>query len=478
MENAIDKDININIENIKKCFHNTTDLKFREIKFGISDTILNIVYIDGIIDSALLEESVILRITETFNKNIGEDLIDSLTKKVLTTPSVTTINSLNNLKDELIQGNAIILIDGFQEVVSVNVSKWKERALEESLGERALKGIVIGFTERASTNISIIRSIIKTEDFCAKKESFGTKSKTDVYLLYIDGTVDQGILKEVKERIGKLNIKYLLESFIVEGQLAGKPKTFFPLTLSSERPDVASSALLEGRVVLIVDGSPKVIIVPALFQDFLTSPDEYYTSYGRFSIRFIRLMAFIVSLFFPAVYVALDNIDKERISKKTYELLITKDEFLPTFWEMFVLLVLLRIILDATVRMPKGVGLTISLLGTIILGQTAVQAKLIHPVGIIVVSITVILSMVLGNKGLNGAIITIRTISIIIGNFFGFIGLIVLATLLVIYMINLKSIGVPYLSPYIPLRINELKDSLYRGDLKTLINSQHRYPDD
>ncbi|MBT2721438.1 spore germination protein [Bacillus sp. ISL-46] len=411
MEKDIDKDISINIEKIKKRFHNTSDLKFREIKLGYVNTTLIIVFIDGIIDSDMLEDSVILRITDTFNNEKaakGKNLIESLTEKVLTTPSVTTLKSLDKLADAIIQGNAVIVIDGFQEAISVNVTKWKERSLEESLGERALKGVMIGFTERASTNISIVRSIIKTEDFCVTKKTLGTKSKTDVYLLYIEGIVDKDILKEVQKRVDALTIKYLLDTFVIEEALKGKPKTFFPLTLPSERPDVVSSALLEGRVTIIVDGSPKVIITPALFEDFLQSPDEYYTSYGRFSIRFIRLMSFIISLFLPGVYVSLDHIDKKRISKKVYEIFITKDEFLPTFLEVFILLILLRIILDASVRMPKGIALTISFLASILIGQTAVEAKLVHPVSILVVGITVIISMVLGNKGLNGAIITIR----------------------------------------------------------------------
>jgi spore germination protein KA len=178
------------------------------------------------------------------------------------------------------------------------------------------------------------------------------------------------------------------------------------------------------------------------------------------------------------VYVALDHVDKKRIPKKAYEILITKDEFIPTFWEVFILFILLRIILDTSVRLPKGISMTISFIGSILIGQTAVEAKLVHPVSILVVGITVILSMVLGNKGLSGAIITLRTTSIFIGHFFGIIGLIVMGTSLFIYMTSLKSIGVPYLSPYIPLRIKELKDSLYRGDIKTLINSQHSYPEE
>ena len=478
MVEVIGKDIVINIENIRKHFHNPSDLKFREMKFGWIDTDLAVVYIEGIVDPVMLEESVINRIAEADKAVKGKNLIEYLTKKILTTPSVEIVKDLNKFTDSLLNGNAVVIVDGFSEGISVNVTQWKERSLEESLGERSLKGIVIGFTERASTNISVLRSIVKTANLCIMEQSFGTESKTSVYLLYIEGTVDKGILKEVQKRMKDFSVKYMIEGFVLEKQLAGKPHTLFPMSQSTERPDVVASQLFEGRVALIVDGSPKVITAPALFMDFLTSSDEYYSNYGRFSIRLIRLLSFISSIFLPGVYVALDHVDKKRIPKKAYEILITKDEFIPTFWEVFILFILLRIILDTSVRLPKGISMTISFIGSILIGQTAVEAKLVHPVSILVVGITVILSMVLGNKGLSGAIITLRTTSIFIGHFFGIIGLIVMGTSLFIYMTSLKSIGVPYLSPYIPLRIKELKDSLYRGDIKTLINSQHSYPEE
>jgi len=145
---------------------------------------------------------------------------------------------------------------------------------------------------------------------------------------------------------------------------------------------------------------------------------------------------------------------------------------------MFILLILLRIILDTSVRLSKGISMTISLVGSLLIGQTAIQAKLVHPVGIIVVGTTVILSMVLGNKGLSGALFTLRTTAIFIGHFVGIMGLIVMGTALFIFITSLKSVGVPYLSPYVSLRIKELKDSLFRGDIKTLINSQHCYPEE
>lgn len=149
--------------------------------------------------------------------------------------------------------------------------------------------------------------------------TFGTKAKTDVFLLFIDGIVDKGILNEVRNRIEKLDVKYILEARIVQEIVEGKPMSIFPLTLSSERPDTAASALFEGRVIVMVDGTPQVIIAPTLFAELFQAPDEYYVSYGRLSMRLLRFVAFLTTILLSAIYVTLDKHGKEHIpSMKHY----------------------------------------------------------------------------------------------------------------------------------------------------------------
>lgn len=480
MEDSLTKDITSNIECIKTRFHNTTDLMLREINLGL-DHPLNIIYIDGITDLNLLNESVIIPITEGFNyKNIPvkKCLIKDITNKILTTPNIKTTTSFNEICEEIIQGKAIIIVDGYEEAIVADITQWTERAIEESLGERSSRGPALGFTEKTKTNISILRGIVKTENLCIEKNTFGSKSKTDVFVLYIVDIVDKGVLKEVQNRIKRIRVKYILEALVVQKTVEGKPQSLFPLTLSSERPDVVASALLEGRVVVMVDGRPQVIIAPSLFVDFLQAPDEYYSSYGRFSNRWIRLLSFLLTVFLPGIYIALEEYGKEHLTKKTYNLLISQNEILPTIWQIVLLNILLRIILDSSFRVPKNAVLLISILGSVLLGQTAVDAKLIHPVSLIVMGIAFISSFTMGNKGLASSL-TIFSISfIIIAHFFSFIGIFVGITFLILYMTSLKSIGVPYLSPFLPLRPMELKDSLFRGDIKKLVNSEHSYPED
>ena len=479
MKNSLSNELKVNVKNIEEQFHHTSDLMFREIYHGTNNK-LTIVYIDGITDLDLLQDSVIIPITKSHNgkgKVIGRNLIHELTTKVLTTPHIVTTKQYNDVTDSLIQGKAVLLVDKYEEAIVVDITAWKERALEESLGERTTRGPVVGFSEKGKTNISLLRGIIKTEDLCIKKETFGTKSKTDVFILYVNDVVDKGILKKVEDRIKKLDVKYVLESRVVQETLEGKPASFFPLTLSTERPDVVASGLLEGRVVVLVDGTPQALIAPSLFSEFFQAPDEYYSSYGRFSVRIIRLLSFLITIFLPGIYVALEDYGLNHFSNDTYNLLISKDELLPTLWEIILLNILLKIFLDSSFRIPKNGVLLVSILGAVILGQTAIDAKLIHPVSLLVIGIAFIASFTLGNKGLASTVTYLSASFILIGHFFSFMGIIVGGTVLFLYMTYLNSLGVPYLSPFLPLRPEELKDSLIRGNTKKLINSKHSFPD-
>lgn len=252
MEDLLQEKLQINIERIKMSFNNTSDLVIREMTFSLNKEItqektLKLVYLDSITDTTLLQKSVILPLVENLNisESQSKELISYVSHTILTTPSVKTTNSYQELLNAIIQGNAVLLFDGFNEIIIVEVANWVERSVEESLGERSPKGVALGFSEKAKTNINILRGIIKTEQFCVQKMTFGSIAKTDVFLLFINGIVDKGILKEVRNRIEKLDVKQILEAKIVAEIIEGKPKSFFPLTVSSERPDSAIQLFLK-----------------------------------------------------------------------------------------------------------------------------------------------------------------------------------------------------------------------------------------
>ncbi|ART76908.1 spore gernimation protein GerA [Sutcliffiella horikoshii] len=476
----IEKCLEENIRNIQNSFHHTSDLKVRNLKVGYKGSAeMAVVYLDGIIDLDLIQEHVVKPLLETFKTVcMKELLIDKIMGRIIESADVKTTTKYKELTDAIVQGSAVLLINEYQQGIIIPSPKWAERSIEATVGERSARGPQIGLTEKMKTNINLIRSSIKTLDFCVDTIELGSISPTSVSILYIEGIVDKGILKKVKKRINSLRIKYVLSERVVEDVLEGKPRSIFPRIRHSERIDGVVSSLFEGRVAVIVDGYPFAIIAPALFVEFLQAPDEYHIPLGRFTSRTMRLFAFLMGVYLPAVYIALANFHKDDLPKKISEAIISKDELLPTFWEIIILIFLIRILVDVSFRLPQTAVILVSLIGTIVIGETAVTAKLIHPVSLIVIGITTLSSFLGANRGLVVVDNTLRIIFLLTANFFGFTGLIIAITLQIIYMVSLKSVGVPYLSPLIPFKMQELKDTLYREDLQKLTNSKHTYTKD
>ncbi|WOD61346.1 spore germination protein [Niallia taxi] len=475
MDTVITKSLKENIKKVKEIFHNSSDLKVRHVHSGICD--VGIIYLDGIIDTELLQAFVIKPLSEfIYTDNKENNTIEHFLEGMIEALEIKFSYKFNQLIDAIVNGDTVLLINGTTRAVIIPSVMWKERSIEESLGERSPRGPVIGLTEKLKTNVNILRSSIKTPDFCVEQLEIGTKSKTAISILYLNDIVDNEILLEVKTRINTLtNLKFLPNSRIVEDVIEGKPSTIFPLARVSERIDSLSSALYEGRVVVIIDGFPHAIIAPSLFVEFIQAPDEYHLKFGRFSIRFLRFVGFLAGIFLPGIYVAIANFHKDDLPQKITKLVISDVELMPTFWEMLILLIIIRMLIDASFRLPKSAVLLVSLIGTIVIGQTAVTAKLIHPVSLIIVGITTLSSFLVLYRGFGAAEVTLRFLMLIIGHYLDYLGLTVAATVLVIYLVSLKSVGVPYLSPLIPLRINELKDTFIRGNLKKLTDSKHTY---
>ncbi|WP_417897677.1 spore germination protein [Bacillus haimaensis] len=477
---SIENGLKENIENIKNTFHHTSDLVVRNIKVGFKGSVdMAVIYLDGIIDLDLIQEHVVKPLLEPF-KTVGskESFFDQIMERIIESADVKTTTHYKELTDAIVQGSTILLMDEYQKGIIIPSPKWAERSIEATLGERTARGPQIGLTEKMKTNINLIRSSLKTPHLCVDSLEIGTVSPTSISILYIEGIVDKGILKEVKKRLDSLTIKYVLSERVLEDVLEGKPRSIFPRIRHSERIDGVVSSLFEGRVAVIVDGYPFAILTPALFVEFLQAPDEYHIPLGRLTSRAMRLFAFYIGVYLPAVYIAIANFHKDDLPKKISEAIISKDELLPTFWEIVILIFLIRILVDVSFRLPQTAVILVSLIGTIVIGETAVTAKLIHPVSLIVIGITTLSSFLGANRGLVVVDNTLRIIFLLIANFFGFTGLIIATTLQIIYMVSLKSVGVPYLSPLIPFKMEELKDTLYRGDLQKLTNSKHTYTED
>ncbi|GLX67264.1 spore germination protein [Paenibacillus glycanilyticus] len=466
---VLQKPLDDNLNVIMQRFHHTTDLKIRDLQ--VAHLKASILYIDGLIDSVRLQESVIRPLLHM--SPVERELIDFIMASVIEATDVSATYEFQELSDGLIQGKAALLLEGYSKAIIVDVAEWKERGIAQPISERAPRGPILGLTEKMTSNINLLRSFIKTPDLCVETSQLGTLSKTNISILYIDGVVDQEILKFVQKHIDSLKVKYVPESRIVEEALEAR-KSLFPLSKTAERPDTVATSLYEGRVAILVDGTPRAIIVPSLFMDNMQAPDDYYTKYGKLSNRLIRFFGFFMAIYTPAVFVTITMWHRSEIPDAVAKALLPKGTLLSPIFEMLLLILLFKVLIDITFRLPQSVVLLVSLVGTITIGDSLVKAKLTHPFALIIVAVTFLFTFLIANKVL-AAITILRVAFLLIGAFLDFPGIIVGSTLLVFYMVQLKSAGVPYLSPLIPFKPRELKDTLFRGDLKKLLNSKHSY---
>ncbi|WP_019393690.1 spore germination protein [Priestia filamentosa] len=436
---------------------------------------ISLFYLNTIVDKDQIQSYIIEPLQKTLETANEVALSIQQIKTIIYSASLKETNSIEEIKDALVKGNTFLLIEGDTGGLLIPTTKWIERGLEESLGERSLRGPEVGFTENLTTNINIIRRMIQTPQLIIDTKPYGTYSKTDIAVVYIKHLVDQTILEEVQHRISNIDANYILASRIVEDAIEGKPKTFTTLVMTKERVDTTTSALLEGKVIVLVDGNPYSIIAPSLFVDFFQSPDDYHLKSGRFVNRFIRYLGFISSILVPGIYVGLEKFHSDKYSEKVQKDLFNHGELLPTFWEILILLILFRILIDIGSRAPKGTVIIITLLATLVIGDMSVSSHIIHPASLVVTGLSTYLSTLVIYRGQTG-LASLRYLFLITCYYFDLLSIIVVSTIVILYLIQLKSVGVPYLSPLIPFRYDEFQDIFVRGNSRKLQRKSHEFP--
>lgn len=462
-----------NIHYLKEQYKNSSDLKIRYC--SVNDEVEReacILYLDGIANTQNIQDNILSPLLRI----IKFDSIDAILSRHITVIDASKITLTDEVLLGLSKGKAVVLIDGYDVGIIADTADWQMRAINEPDTQRSAKGSLIGFNEQLKVNVNLIRNIIQTHKLSIETLQVGKETKTDVAILSIDGYVDEDVLEETRRRIEILDVKYLLEARVIEDALEGK-KTFFPIVYTCERPDVCVSALYEGRVVILVNGIPYAIIVPALFIHFFHQPDEYNTKSGRFGSRLLRFFSWFLSILLLGFYTSLYRFHQDWVPNEFANIFFKKSNtLLPVLLEIFFIMILFQLLSEASLRIPKSQVIIVSLIGAIVVGQTAVSAKIIHSFTLIIVGINFLATISIAAGGLYGTVLVLRMVFLFLGYFFGFTGIIIGSVFVIIYMASLKSLGVPYLAPFIPFHPKEMKDALIRGDLRKLINSKHTYP--
>lgn len=468
-------DLKKNLDVLKNILSSSSDAVIREFNFGGNSQAQGaLIYFNGMVNKDAVNNSILKPLMySTFieTNNISVDLLnlDIIIKNVLTISEVEKVTLFADLLNDLLSGSTILLINGSSEALIINAKEMKRRGVKEPLTEGLVRGSREGFTESLQTNTTLLRSIIKDPDLCLETLKIGDKTRTEVCIAYLKDIVNKELINEVRTRLQRIHIDAVLESGYIEQFIEDAPFSIFSTVANSERPDKVASKILEGRAAIFIDGTPFVLTVPMLFAESFQSPEDYYSrTFFSGIIRFVRFLSFIISILAPAVYVALTIFHQELIPTQLLISIAAGHESVPfpAVLEAFLMIVTFEILREAGVRLPRPVGSAVSIVGALVIGQSAVSAGLISPLMVIVVAITAITSFVVPSQTDSTAIL--RYILLILAGLAGGFGILMGMIVTFIHLASLRSFGIPYLWPVAPLSLSGLKDVFIRMPVWTM----------
>ena len=346
-----------------------------------------------------------------------------------------------------------------------------DRGITEATSEPILRGPKDSFTESHSKNLGLLRKRIKTENLWFEEMKIGRKTETRVTIAYINKIADKTKVKQIKERLKKIDIDGILDSGNLRDYLLEKNSSF-PQIQSTERPDFASEALLNGKIVILTENSPFVLILPTVFIDYLHISDDYNQKSVNISYtRVLRMLALIITLFTPAIYIAITTFDQNTIPDKLLISIAIQREGVPfpIFFEIILLTTIFEIIRESNIRSPSSMSAAMSIVGALVLGQAAVDAGIVSPITVIIVAITSICSLVFNDIDFMNGIRLWRFIFILFASILGLIGLLSITLIFIIKLASLENLNTSYLSPIAPLTIKDQKDAIIKVETKNLI---------
>lgn len=460
--NQLSDDLEENISYVQQALGKTSDLNFRTFS---SERKIAIFHISGITNTDTINEHIIERLNEGSIQQI-EDI-----KQIITVNNVFEEKVREKIIDALVKGKTVIFLESSPIAIVAETKQIETRGIEESSAQAVIRGPKESFTESFEKNMGLLRSRIQSPQLRLKTMTVGEVTQTNVGVAYIENIVNEKVLKEVIERISSIKVDAILDSSYIETYIKDDDRTLFPLIKDSERPDSVAAELLEGKVAIIVDGTPFVLIAPGVFIQFFQSAEDYYQyPYISSFLRILRIGSFFVSLLAPALYIAILAHHEGLIpTTLLISILAQRDGVpFPIVIEALVMEIIFEVLREAGIRMPRTVGSALSIVGALIIGQAAVEAGFVAASTVIVVSITAISSFSIPYYSMSIVTRLLRFVFIICSSFIGIYGIVIAFIIILLHMCDLRSFGMPYLSPFAPVRKNDLKDAVFRPSLRSL----------
>ncbi len=467
-EYELTNDISKNVAALKEIFKGCNDVIFRSFN-AFNSIKATAVYVKGLTDIKLLDEAVLKLLMSSeysLDSDQKKDMVKFIEEQIISVGQIEIVESIKKTVKNVLGGNTIILIEGESRTLSLNISGGDRRTISEPVTEVVIRGPREGFTEDITTNISLLRRRLRTPKLKMESLKIGDMSQTNLTLAYLQGIAKEEVIREVRTRIESIQIDGVLESSYIEEFIEDEPYTPFPLVQNTERPDVVAANLLEGKIAIFTDNTPFVLTVPVVFWGQVHANEDYYERFTMSTfLRGIRLIFMFIALVAPSFYVAVTTFHQQMIPSKLLMSIIDNREPtpFPAVIEALIMEITFEALREAGIRLPKPVGQAVSIVGALVIGQAAVQAGLISAPMVIVVSITGIASFTLPRYDFSFAIRILRFPLIFLAGSFGLYGVTLGIMGILIHLVNLRSFGVPYLSPVTPLNKTRLKDVFIRA---------------
>ncbi len=418
---------------------------------------------DGLCNSTRICDSAINPVLK-YRGNLPEDnKVDFICSHLLMGTEQKKETDLTKAIDMLLRGCLIIFVDGEKECIILGVQSYPERSVQEPDTEVQEFGSREGFTENLKTNLTLVRKRLCSTKFTVELNEVGAESKTRVLICYIKGRATDDMLNEVKSRLKSIKIDVILGAGYLRKSLDTKRVSLFTMVGQTERPDTFVAKLCEGKIGIIIDGTPFALVVPCIFTENFQTLDDYLNRpfYATF-MRFVRLLSFLISIFLPGSFVAIGLFHQEMIpDDMLYNIVLMESNTLFTLTiEAVIIHFIYETVREAGLRMPKSIGHAVSIVGALVIGDAAVTAGLIGAPMLIIVALTAICSLI--STDLYQPIAILRIAFILIGGTSGLYGIIIGATVLVINLASMSDYGVPFLAPFTPFEKAFLRDSILR----------------
>ena len=460
--------LNINIRLFKDIFKNDAILRNRTVEIGKTGFRASVFYMDGMVNTEILNESVIKPLILAKIRP-GEISVENIEAKILFAGEVSKNTTLDQAIRGVLYGDTLLMIEGEKTVFTINTKGWRTRGVTEPSDERVLKGPREGFDEAALLNVALIRRKLLTPDLCVELQRVGRRTETLVFICYLESLADKGILKELKKRIAAIDIDGILDSNYIAELIGGKRLPLLKKMGTTERPDIVAARLLEGRIAIIVDGTPVVLTIPYLFSENFQSDEDYYVNYLIASAsRMMRYVCFFLAVSVPAVFVALLTHHLGLLPTNFMLSVSALREGVPmsSVTECVLLILIFEILKETGLRTPQSQGFALSIVGGLVVGQAAVEAKIVSAPMLIAVALSGIAGLMIPR--LRNVVFYLRFILVFLSALLGLYGYIIGFSMFLLLSLSIKSFGVDTVPSLASPQFSTFKDTFFRASWRKM----------